>query len=293
MGISNVAELHILKKIEKLIVEPLQRVGLLFTILSRVKSIESLESKLKKKREIYEAEKRKLQDYFGVRVTLYFADDVMIAEKAVQSAFGPSLSSSQIDVPDEATFGPTRCNFIFRLSRDLCERSPTLLREDLVDDTVEVQFRTVLSEGWHEVEHDLRYKCLEDWTGHHDLFRALNGVVATLETCDWSMLHLFDDLAYRHYKQRNWSAMIRFKFRLRFQTNDLPIKLQKCLDNDIESAKKLFRTDRKKFMTRLLVNQIQVPIIPANIIFMLNNMFVDNPAINNLMPQPIRLALEI
>ena len=74
--------------------------------------------------------------------------------------------------------------------------------EDLIDNTYEVQIRTILSEGWHEVEHDLRYKCKEEWNEFKEESRLLNGIYATLESSEWSMLTLFDRLSYSQYKNK-------------------------------------------------------------------------------------------
>ena len=68
-------------------------------------------------------------------------------------------------------------------------------------------------EGWHEIEHDMRYKTnfADDafWKGNPDLSRILNCIVANLELCDWSMIHLFDQIfaisrlcTYRSFKIR-------------------------------------------------------------------------------------------
>ncbi|MBK7959276.1 MAG: hypothetical protein IPK03_14995 [Bacteroidetes bacterium] len=35
-----------------------------------------------------------------------------------------------------------------------------MVNNSLVDSTFEVQLRTILSEGWHEIDHDLRYKSI-------------------------------------------------------------------------------------------------------------------------------------
>lgn len=72
--------------------------------------------------------------------------------------------------------------------------------EDLIDETYEIQIRTILSEGWHEVEHDLRYKCKEEWNNFQEESRLLNGIYATLESSEWAMLTLFEKLSYSQYK---------------------------------------------------------------------------------------------
>ena len=45
-----------------------------------------------------------------------------------------------------------------------------------IEPTFKIQIRTVFSEGWHEVEHDLRYKCKDDWEGCELYSHTLNGI---------------------------------------------------------------------------------------------------------------------
>ena len=78
--------------------------------------------------------------------------------------------------------------------------------------TFEVQIRTTFSEGWHEVDHEVRYKHKEAWEQHYEFSRELNGIYATLEVCDRSMVNLLERLAYRNYKNMEIEAMVRHKF---------------------------------------------------------------------------------
>ena len=58
----------------------------------------------------------------------------------------------------------------------------------------------------------MRYKHKEEWDQHYELSRELNGIYATLEICDRSMVNLLERLAYRNYKSMQIEAMIRNKF---------------------------------------------------------------------------------
>lgn len=60
------------------------------------------------------------------------------------------------------------------LHHDLCQKDSDYA---LTDATYEIQFRTTLSEGWHEIDHALRYKCKTDWDKHEDEERAFNGIL--------------------------------------------------------------------------------------------------------------------
>jgi hypothetical protein len=139
-----------------------------------------------------------------------------------------------------------------------------------------------LSEGWHEVEHDLRYKCKPDWNDHDDLSRSLNGIIATLETCDWSMIKMFDELSWRHYKSGTWDPMIRTKFRLRFQCVGIPEEMATALKSIDGLAKAIFRVERTIFLKKLARQEIALPITPSNVVFIINRLFINNDVLKKL-----------
>lgn len=196
---------HSLRRIGKEIVsefeERLQKIGLLYRIFYRVKDNKSILDKIQKKD--YEKNGGKLQDAIGIRITCYFNDDVSIVVDTLRDNY--MIDNISEDAPTISEFSPERKNYVIRLSQQRADEFRTAIANTYVDETFEVQLRTVLSEGWHEVEHDLRYKCLEDWMGYNDKSRVLNGIWATLSNCDWSMLTLFEQLSYENYKKINGS----------------------------------------------------------------------------------------
>ena len=82
-----------------------------------------------------------------------------------------------------------------------------------IDDTFEIQIKTMFFEGWHEVEHDMRYKGEELWSHYPGFSRYFNSILATLELCDKSMVTLFEDLGHALYKSGRWSDMVKSQFR--------------------------------------------------------------------------------
>lgn len=281
------AEQHIAENLKSEIESELSRAGLLFRVFARAKSQQSIQSKLALKNYGAGAHDKKMQDLYGVRVALYFPDDSTLAQKLLKSKYEYDSVASTIDLPSDATFGPTRCNLIFRLPEPH-SRTSTLLREEpRIDKTFEVQFRTVFSEGWHEIEHDLRYKCKDDWQPHKDLNRALNGFIATLETCDWAIVKLFEDLAWRHYKAKEWLPMLRTKFRLRWQSSSLNEDIQESFIQDNELAKAIFRINRQELLTKLVASRIDLPVTPSNIVFICNHFFVKSDDLRKLAPEPV------
>ena len=65
------------------------------------------------------------------------------------------------------------------------------------------RLRPMFFEGWHEIEHDMRYKGEELWKNYKGFSRYFNSILATLELCDKSMVTLFEDLDIP-YKSGRW-----------------------------------------------------------------------------------------
>lgn len=286
-NINDRSDTNIALKLEKEIESGLSRAGLLFRVFSRAKSPDSTQLKLNNKNYGNGESDKKMQDLFGVRIALYFPDDNELVQDLLKSKYAFDTRSSTIDIPSDATFGPTRCNLIFRLPEDLARQSITLSREHRIDSTFEVQLRTVFSEGWHEVEHDLRYKCQDDWDNHKDLNRAMNGFIATLETCDWAVIKLFEELSWRHYKAKEWLPMLRSKFRLRWQSQDLDQNLKELLDRDSQLSKSIFRIDRTALLSKIISNKIDLPITPSNLIYISNHFSIKSDEIKIMTPAPV------
>ena len=282
----NSSELRIAKQLQDMIEAELAKLGLLCRVFSRSKSEYSIASKIDREPGKYSSDGKKIQDVFGIRIALYFLDDQKIAIDTIKNIFTYDDKSSTIDSPAGSSFSATRCNLVFRLPDSLAETSNVFKKYDCIDRTFEVQIRTILSEGWHEVEHDLRYKCKEDWESHSDLDRALNGIYASLETSDWSMLKVLEDLAYRHYKQSEWTQMLRAKFRLRSNGTISP-EITSVLDENVGVGKSIYRVDRKKVMEKLSNKKISIPITPDNIVYLCNYFFIKSEKITALTPTPI------
>ncbi|WP_185749671.1 MULTISPECIES: RelA/SpoT family protein [Pseudomonas] len=282
----NSTENRIARRLQETIESELAKLGLLFRVFSRAKTENSLKTKIERNPGKYSSDGKKIQDVFGVRVVLYFPDDQKIAIQALKEIFVFDEASSTIDNPSGNIFSATRCNLIFRLPTEDSESSLLLRSNALLDRTFEIQFRTILSEGWHEVEHDLRYKCQEDWGTHKDLDRALNGIFATLETSDWSMLKLFEEMAYRNYKSAEWTQMLRNKFRLR-SNGEINKNITDALDRNPELGKAVYRINREKLLEKLSNKRISIPITPDNIIYICNYFFIKSNTITSLTPQPL------
>lgn len=273
--------------IERSIVEnitkTLDKVGVMYRIFSRAKDSCSLVKKIHSKTK-YLAGEAKIQDLIGIRIVLYFPDDIALVHEAITAKYIERQKDASIDDLDDNTFKPVRYNLIYELPSESlyaldCENA------HCVDNTFELQIRTVLSEGWHEVEHDLRYKFQNDWQESLTESRKLNGVYASLETNEWTMIRILEEVAYKHYKQRNWEAMLRQKLRLRIQEFNLGDEIKEIFDADIELAKKFFRVDREELLSEMYNKGFDYPLNLKNLVWFANIVFIRNEAILNTTPE--------
>lgn len=165
--------------------------------------------------------------------------------------------------------------------------------EDLIDNTYEVQIRTILSEGWHEVEHDLRYKCKEEWDEFKEESRLLNGIYATLESSEWSMLTLFDRLSYSQYKNKVWNSMLRNKMRVRFADKGLSEELCEYLSNNNNTAKLLYRANRTKILKLVMEKGFAYPLTYDTVLHLINHIIVKDKMLANFEDKVLKQDMDI
>ncbi|RXS42919.1 RelA/SpoT family protein [Idiomarina sp. 29L] len=281
---------RVIRELNKEIEYVLNPAGLLYRVFGRAKSEYSLDKKVKKEPGKYTPDGKNIQDFLGVRITLYFADDIDVAVELLKENFVFLSEDSVIDKPEGDVFSARRCNLIFELPDSFDVVYPRKF-ESIIDKTFEVQFRTVLSEGWHEVEHDLRYKAKEDWQGHDDLSRALNGIYATLETSDWGMIKLFEELSYRHYKSGNLDEMLKTKFRLRL-TSGLSDPVREIVQADNSILKKVFRAPRTTIVKDLSFVCKFVPLTPDVLIQVINRKIIKDDKIKETEVDVLKVQLD-
>lgn len=268
--------------VEKL-TSDLERVGVMFRVFSRSKTILSLQRKFDSDKEY--GVSKKVQDLVGLRIVLYFPDDVDLVREIVSTSFSELSKDVSIDKVDDDEFRAVRYNIVYSLPADLVRVLNLGCEESRIDATFELQIRTIFSEGWHEIDHDFRYKCKSDWLGFNAKSRLLNGVYASLENNEWTMIKVFDELAYSHYKSRQWAAMLRQKLRLRFVENSIREEFLELLNSDTTLAKKLFRIDRYRLMLEMNKRGYSYPITLDNVVLFANMVFIENPNISALTPE--------
>lgn len=267
----------------------LEKCGLYYRLFTRTKTAASTRAKLKAKN--YQNGKR-MQDLFGIRIAVYFQDDQALCRRIIEDRF--SVVSITEDRPDADTFSPTRLNFICKLPMSCRQELPGAIYDHYpIDTTVEIQLRTVFSEGWHEVEHDLRYKSKSDWDGSADLSRALNGIFATLISCDWSMLNIFDKLRDRKYREKDWTAMLKNKLRVHVEEQPLSLELCTLLNQQPNLAAELYQIDRFSLLNFLSDGRFPGFLMTLdNLVFLTNALFMHNPEITAMTPPELLASID-
>lgn len=277
------------------ICERLDKVGLLYRIFSRVKDSHSITEKIERKKtegKPYSKNGKKIQDIIGVRIVTYFHDDVNLVKEILSDVF--TFVDEEIDKIEPTIFKPKRTNIVCGFD----EKQKEIFNEvakitnseslQLTDHTFELQLRTILSEGWHEIDHSLRYKSKDEWTNHSEKERLLNGIYANLEVSDLAMKSLFSELAYQHFKEKNWEGMLRNKYRLKFQLSELKDELKQILNAEPKVAKQLLKTDRVDVVNQLSKLEMPLPINFNNIVYFINHIKLKNEKISNLTPDLIK-----
>ena len=268
--------------LKRIISDRLEQCGLYFRVFSRIKTALSMERKFEAKDY---GEERKLQDLVGVRVNLYFDDDVDLCQSIMERTFEVIEWSTSERNEDE--FKPAKLNGVFRLPEYLKAKISPATWDMCIDDTFEVQIKTVFFEGWHEIEHDMRYKGEELWSGFSGFSRYFNSILATLELCDKSMVALFEDLGHDLYKNGRVADMIRAHFRLKLSDTVLYPEVEQVLREDMEQssesiAKRIYKTSKGTLVDLLLKRVRRMPINVNTIIALLNDNEFHDPRLTEI-----------
>lgn len=283
------------KDISSKITERLDKVGLLYRIFSRVKDNSSIVEKIERKKiegKPYSIDGKKIQDIIGVRIVTYFYDDVNLVKEILSDVF--TYIDEEIDKIEPTVFKPKRTNVICGFDEKQKETFNAVAKVtnneslSMTDHTFELQLRTILSEGWHEIDHSLRYKSKDEWVNHSEKERLLNGIYANLEVNDLALKSLFGELAYQHFKEKNWEGMLRNKYRLKFQPTELKKELKQILNDQPKVAKQLLKADRVEIVSKLSKLEIPLPINFNNLVYFINLLELKNSDINNLTPEAIK-----
>lgn len=271
------------------LVTKLNNAGIYFNSTSRIKSESSLLHKLETGKYSMQEGGRKIQDIIGIRINLFYLEDMDICEKILEETF--LLDNWSKTKNEENKFESQKCNGVFRIPSKYLRNIPASVWNKPFDQTFEVQLRTVLFEGWHEIEHEMRYKYklgsdskeTDLWTGHEDLSRVMNSIIANLELCDWSIMQIFNSIHDSQYKEKNWENAIRSKYRLRITQDPLKPELREYLDNNPDIVAQFHTVSKRELVEILLNKKYHKELTPDRVIYLINKEIVHNEYISRLL----------
>ena len=271
------------------LVTKLNNAGIYFNSTSRIKSESSLLHKLETGKYSMQEGGRKIQDIIGIRINLFYLEDMDICEKILEETF--LLDNWSKTKNEENKFEAQKCNGVFRIPSKYLRNIPASVWNKPFDQTFEVQLRTVLFEGWHEIEHEMRYKYklgsdskeTDLWTGHEDLSRVMNSIIVNLELCDWSIMQIFNSIHDSQYKEKNWENAIRSKYRLRITQDPLKPELREYLDNNPDIVAQFHTVSKRELVEILLNKKYHKELTPDRVIYLINKEIVHNEYISRLL----------
>lgn len=271
------------------LVTKLNNAGIYFNSTSRIKSESSLLHKLETGKYSMQEGGRKIQDIIGIRINLFYLEDMDICEKILEETF--LLDNWSKTKNEENKFEAQKCNGVFRIPSKYLRNIPASVWNKPFDQTFEVQLRTVLFEGWHEIEHEMGYKYklgsdskeTDLWTGHEDLSRVMNSIIANLELCDWSIMQIFNSIHDSQYKEKNWENAIRSKYRLRITQDPLKPELREYLDNNPDIVAQFHTVSKRELVEILLNKKYHKELTPDRVIYLINKEIVHNEYISRLL----------
>lgn len=259
----------------------LEKCGLYHQVFSRIKTHHSLARKYKRK--CYNEDK-KIQDLVGIRIDVYFEDDLKIVRNLLEKLFGKA-EWSLTDYSSEE-FKPTKMNGVFKLPEELVNMISDETWQYYIDDTFEIQLKTVFFEGWHEIEHDMKYKGDDLWADKADRSRYFNTILATLELCDKSIVTLFENLGHDLYHEKNWAGMMKAHFRIKMKSTDLYPELLEYFNNDTRVdnfPKRIFKTKREDLILALVSRPGKSEINVNTIVAVLNDFIFHDENVSRIL----------
>jgi ppGpp synthetase/RelA/SpoT-type nucleotidyltranferase len=289
--------------LEQSIVSRLDKAGLYHRSMSRVKSDVSLTGKFATGKYHNGEGEKKIQDIIGVRINLFFFEDINICESIINKTF--KVDNWSKSERKENHFEAQKRNCVCRIPSEYIKSLSPDIWDYALDQTFEVQLRTLLFEGWHEIEHDMRYKNKygrgeksavsggevkssdkdgkedEITVEEHKLSRVMNSVIANLELCDWSIVEIYDRLAELQLKSRAWERALQSRYRLNMAEGELCPAVREYFDKNPEVAREFYSIDKNKLVEHLLTMRGIPKLTPNRLLYYINSGFVHDGFVEN------------
>lgn len=176
------------QKVQSLIIELLKLNYIKFHLIDgRAKSVESFQEKIRRPNKSYSNPLQELTDLSGVRVIVYYHDDVEKVANVLATEFTVvekevSHQASEYN-PDE--FGYISLHYIVKVSPNRSNLAEWKPYKGLL---IEIQIRTVLQHSWASISHALQYKNESDVP--KPLRRKLNRLAGLFELADEQFINI-------------------------------------------------------------------------------------------------------
>lgn len=255
----------------------LDKTGIYYSVKLRCKSGFSSKRKIMQKssRDSY-----KIQDIIGIRIMVNFVDDIKILKKIFKNHPLNIIESQSVQEYKSNEFGIMKTNYVWDMNETsdhfyllgasnaqmdkIKDYKKEIFDKYPIDQTFEIQVRTSTFDSYHEIDHEMRYKNGNTWDKniYPEENRRFNGILATLEMCDWSMSQLIDDMAHEQYINKNWVQMLQHRFKVklnypRTSSQEERELLAFCeeLDSDKSYAHAVYKCKRDDIITYLWYNK--------------------------------------
>lgn len=166
------------KNIKEALEEYLKELNIPFvSIESRIKEFDSFYEKISRKD--YKDPFEENEDFCGIRIILYYQDDIEKVCKIIEKNFIIEESEDKTDKLEDNEFGYRSSHLIIKI-KDSWHVTPNY--KGLENIKIELQIRTVLMHTWAAIEHKLGYKSNQELP--KTLRRKLYLMSAQLENAD-------------------------------------------------------------------------------------------------------------
>lgn len=176
------------QRLHDLLVQILKTKNIPFhTVEHRAKTVDSFVEKSSRPGKTYQIPLEEITDLAGVRVILYYQEDVQKVYDLLQAEFAVDKERSTDKSNDLAVdqFGYTSIHVVAKLSHSRNSLPEWLICEGLV---AEIQVRTVLQHAWASISHALQYNSEEEIPREYR--RRLMRLAGLLELTDQEFSHL-------------------------------------------------------------------------------------------------------
>jgi len=148
-------------------------------ITSRIKDRDSFVDKIKRKN--YEDPLIQCTDLVGLRIIVYYLEDLNKISEIIEREFKIDFENSinKLDTLDPDRFGYLSVHYVISISETRSRETEWVQYTNFKS---EIQIRTVLQHAWAEIEHKLIYKQTHEVP--KDLRRKLSRLIALLELAD-------------------------------------------------------------------------------------------------------------